>query len=385
MGVEHATVATVSSAGLITAVAAGSATITATSETKSATTTVTVTIAPVNSVTIAADALRVLLGQTTTAGGDAEGRERKCSHRSSRHLDLRATPTLRRCRRPASSPLSVWARRQSPRRAEGKTGTANVTGIPVPVATVTVAPPTVSITTIQTATLTATMKDANGNTLTGRVVSWTSSSPLVASVSQSGIVTGLVPGTTTITATSEGKTGTSSVTVTLVPVSTVTVAPSPSSAFIGGTTQLSATTKDALGNVLTGRTITWGSSNSAVATVSQTGLVTGVAAGSATITATSETKSGTSTVTVTQAPVATVTIAPTAPSVAEDATVTLTATLKDANGNVLTGRRSSWSSGNNNTATVSQSGVVTGKKKGSVSITATSEGKSGSVTVTVTP
>jgi len=147
---------------------------------------------------------------------------------------------------------------------------------------------------------------------------------------------------------------------------------------------LSATTKDVLGNVLTGRTITWGTSNSAVATVSQTGLVTGVAAGSATITATSETKSGTSTVTVTQAPVATVTIAPTAPSVAEDATITLTATLKDANGNVLTGRAITWSSGNNTTATVSQSGVVTGKKKGSVTITATSEGRSGGVTVTVT-
>jgi uncharacterized protein YjdB len=142
--------------------------------------------------------------------------------------------------------------------------------------------------------------------------------------------------------------------------------------------------KDALGNVLTGRTVSWGSSNSAVATVSQTGLVTGVAAGSATITATSETKSGTSTVTVTQAPVATVTIAPTAPSVAEGGTVTLTATLKDANGSVLTGRAIIWSSGNNATATVSQSGVVTGNKKGNVSITATSEGKSGSVTVTVT-
>jgi uncharacterized protein YjdB len=142
---------------------------------------------------------------------------------------------------------------------------------------------------------------------------------------------------------------------------------------------------DALGNVLTGRTVSWGSSNSAFATVSQTGLVTGVAAGSATITATSETKSGTSTVTVTQAPVATVTIAPTAPSVAEDATVTLTATLKDASGNVLTGRVIVWSSGNTNTATVSQSGVVTGVKKGNVSITATSEGKNASVTVTVTP
>jgi uncharacterized protein YjdB len=146
---------------------------------------------------------------------------------------------------------------------------------------------------------------------------------------------------------------------------------------------LSATPKDVLGNALTGRTITWASSNAAVATVSQTGLVTGVTIGSATITATSETKSGTSTVTVTQAPVATVTVSPSSPTVNEDATVTLTATLNDANGNVLTGRAITWTSSSSMNATVSQTGVVTGRKEGSATITATSEGKSGSATVTV--
>jgi hypothetical protein len=53
--------------------------------------------------------------------------------------------------------------------------------------------------------------------------------------------------------------------------------------------------------VLTGRTVTWGSSNTGIATVSSSGVVTGVAVGSATITATSETKSGTSSVSVTAA------------------------------------------------------------------------------------
>jgi len=377
-----ASVATVS-AGVITAVGAGSATITAASEGKSATTSVTVTIAPVNSVAIAPTTASVPIGQTTTLAAtvkDANG-----AVLTDRPVTWNSLSTGIATVSQSGVVTGVsFGTATITASAEGKTGTASVTVTPVPVATVTVAPPTVSISTIQTATLTATMKDAAGNTLNGRAVSWTSSSPLVASVSQSGVVTGLVPGTTTITATSEGKTGTSSVTVTLAPVSTVTVTPSPSSAFIGATTQLSATTKDVSGNVLTGRTISWDTSNSAVATVSQTGLVTGVAAGSATITATSETKSGASTVTVTQAPVATVTIAPTAPSVAEDATITLTATLKDANGNVLTGRAITWSSGNNTTATVSQAGVVTGKKKGSVTITATSEGKSGGVTVTVT-
>ena len=71
---------------------------------------------------------------------------------------------------------------------------------------------------------------------------------------------------------------------------------------MGATVQLTATLRDAAGNVLTGRAVAWSSSNTSTATVSGTGLVTGVAAGPATITATSETKSGAAVVTVTAAP-----------------------------------------------------------------------------------
>jgi len=85
-----------------------------------------------------------------------------------------------------------------------------------------------------------------------------------------------------------------------VPVASVTVAPPTASVVIGQTVQLTATTKDANQNVLTGRVVTWASGNTAVATVSATGLVTGVGQGQVTITATSETKSGTATVTVTR-------------------------------------------------------------------------------------
>src|SRR6266851_730877 len=81
-------------------------------------------------------------------------------------------------------------------------------------------------------------------------------------------------------------------------VASVTVAPSPGTLPVGSTAQLTATTKDAAGNVLTGRTVTWATSNPAVATVNSTGLATGVAAGQATITATSEGQSGTAAITV---------------------------------------------------------------------------------------
>jgi uncharacterized protein YjdB len=62
----------------------------------------------------------------------------------------------------------------------------------------------------------------------------------------------------------------------------------------------------------------------------------------------------------------------------------LTATVYDAQNNVLTGRTITWSSSNTNRATVSSTGLVTGKATGTVTITATSGGRSGSTTVTVT-
>jgi len=103
----------------------------------------------------------------------------------------------------------------------------------------------------------------------------------------------------TITATSEGKTGSAAVTVTEVPVASVAVSPATATIQIGQTAQLTATPKDASGNTLSGRVVTWGSSSTSIATVNTSGLVSGVAAGSGTITATSEGKTGSATVTVT--------------------------------------------------------------------------------------
>ncbi len=83
------------------------------------------------------------------------------------------------------------------------------------------------------------------------------------------------------------------------PVASLMVSPASPSVQVGQTVQLTATPKDANGNPLTGRVVTWSSGDSTIARVNGTGLVTGRAAGSATITATSEGKSGTSAITVT--------------------------------------------------------------------------------------
>src|SRR5437773_2354613 len=115
----------------------------------------------------------------------------------------------------------------------------------------------------------------------------------VATVGSSGLVTGMAAGTATITATSEGKSGTARASVGNRPVASVTVSPAAPSVTVGGTVQLAATPLDASGTPLSGRVVTWATSSAAVATVGSSGLVTGMAAGTATITATSEGQSGT--------------------------------------------------------------------------------------------
>ena len=164
-----------------------------------------------------------------------------------------------------------------------------------PVTTITITPATTPVRLRWTRQLTATLKDARGRTV-NRVVTWTSSNSAVARVSATGLVTGVELGSATITAHAEAVSSTASISVVTAPVFRVGVTPGEALVTVGDTVQLSASVKDSLGYTLY-RTVTWSSSNNAIATVSAAGLVITRAAGSATITATSEGRSGMATVT----------------------------------------------------------------------------------------
>ena len=84
-------------------------------------------------------------------------------------------------------------------------------------------------------------------------------------------------------------------------------------------------------------------------------------------------------------PVATVVVVVAQPQVQVGQTVQATAATRDANGNTLTGRTISWSTSSSETATVDANGVVTGVAPGNVQVIATSEGKTGQVSLTVVP
>ncbi len=169
---------------------------------------------------------------------------------------------------------------------------------------VVVTPSSATIAIGQIIQMSATAYSSTGTVLTSTVTdfTWASSNPSVAQVGELGRVKGLAAGTVTISATYAGMTGKATITVSSSTTGTpasVTVTPSSSTIGVGTTVQLTATVKDASGNTLTGQTVTWSSSAPAIATVSSTGLVSGVAGGTATIKATDGTISGQASVTVT--------------------------------------------------------------------------------------
>lgn len=160
-------------------------------------------------------------------------------------------------------------------------------------------------------------------------------------------------------------------------IARIVVAPDSSVIVVGGTATLTASPKDSVGNDLSGRVMTWSSSAPDIATVSAAGVVSGIAPGRAIITATSEGQSRTAPVIV-QGRVATVTVNTALDTLEAYDTLPLSATLRDANQQVLPGRAVRWTSSNPAIAHVdSMTGVLTGLDRGTVTVTAVSEGKSG--------
>ncbi|MEO7358753.1 MAG: Ig-like domain-containing protein, partial [Gemmatimonadaceae bacterium] len=180
----------------------------------------------------------------------------------------------------------------------GGGGDSPTTPTPVTVATVELNASTVDLAPTTSSQLVATARSSSGAVLPNRSFSWAVVSPAVATVSTSGLVTGVADGTTTVTVTSEGRSTAATINV-RTPVAAVVITPNTSQLTMGAAaSQLTAEARAANGATLTGRAITWASTNTAIATVAQTGAGTAVAVGTTTISATSEGKIGTAAVTV---------------------------------------------------------------------------------------
>ena len=256
------------------------------------------------------------------------------------------------------------------------------------VARVDVSPTTLSVLVGATGQLTAVVVGSSGSSLSGRVVTWSSGENAVATVSASGLVTGVAIGSTIITASSEGRSTGVQVTVTRPQVAQVLVSPTTLSLSVGATAPLVGVAVGAAGDTLPGRTITWTSANQSVATVSSTGLVTGVAAGTTQVVATSEGRSVTIPITVQAGNTgggvtARVDLVPSIVLLPAGQTLPLTAVPYDSAGTALAGKAITFSSSNNAVASISPAGVLTAVAAGLATITATVDGKSGTSAITV--
>ena len=240
----------------------------------------------------------------------------------------------------------------------------------------------------QSAQVTATVRDSRGNSLTGRTLTWSTSNAAVAVVDTNGRVTGVSAGGVTISARDPANsTVSASITVTVRGVvATVVVSPASGSVVVGRTLALVATVRNAAGIAITDRTIIWTTSSPAIASVTAAGVVAGVAVGGpVTIRATADGVSGSAVITVTLEPVVSVVVVAGSTTISVGQTTQATATLRDAQGNVLTGRSIVWTSGSVAVAAVNATGLIAAVATGTATITATSEGRSGSTTMTITP
>jgi hypothetical protein len=176
---------------------------------------------------------------------------------------------------------------------------------PVPVATVVITPGQRTLRSLgESVQLSAVAKDASGNEIPGKVFTWSTAAPGVATVDQAALATAIANGQTTVTAAVDGIEGTVSLVVAQT-VASVAVDPVTNPlASIGETVQLTATAKDALNNPIADKPPIWGSSAEGLVSVTAvSGVARAKANGSATITAMVDGVSGSTGVTVAQKPV----------------------------------------------------------------------------------
>ena len=218
---------------------------------------------------------------------------------------------------------------------------------------------------------------------------WTSSNNSVATVGGTGLVRGIAPGSVTITATLGDISGTTTIMVTSATLTSISLSPaSPSipSTPAGITQQFISIGAFSDGTSLDISTqVTWGSSNTSVATVNSSGLATSVAAGFSIITATYQTISGSTILTVTSAALTSISVTPINPNVLQGNTQQFMAigTYSDGTSRDITSQVI-WRSNNISVARVDSTGLATAVAPGTATISASSGNTFGSVLLTVT-
>ena len=295
---SNASVATVSGSGLVTAAGNGTATITATAGSVSGSAAVTVAqevsavvVSPAEATLVHGDTLRLTAGAVDANGHAVAGAEFEWTSSDTSVVAVDASGL--------ATGVGLGEAEVSATSSGVSDSAALVVAEPTP-DTVAVTPDTVALMALgDTVRLVAEVRDQLGRVMEDEPGTWVSGDTMVAAVDSAGLVTAVGTGATRVTATAGDAFGSAAVTV-MPSAGSVEVSPAAATIASGDTVRLAAEEFDENGHPVAGAEFAWSSSDVSVATVDGSGLVHGVAEGTATITATAGSAYGSAAVTVRQ-------------------------------------------------------------------------------------
>jgi uncharacterized protein YjdB len=380
-----AAVATIGTNGVAVGVSAGTATISATLGSVTGSTTLTITAPTITAITITPDGLTLGIGinsQYIATATYSDGSSQDLASGVTWSSSSTSVVSINS----AGLATTVGAGQATITATVGSVSdTSTLTVVPAHLVSIAVTPQSSSIEqgTAQQFTAVGAFDDGSTQLLTS--VTWSSSATNVASIDSAGLATGIGTGTATITAVSGSVTGTASLTVTVAQLIYIAVTPANSNMAVGTSKQFTATgtfsdnsTQDITASVL------WSSSNPASVTINNQGSATSVATGTTVITATLGVVSGSTNLTVSSVHLTAIVISPSNPRIAKKTLIKFTATGTFSDGSTATNLSGlTWKSSKPSIASIRQSGLANGKKTGTVTISASSSGVTGTTTLTI--
>ena len=375
--------ATVDVAGLVKGVAAGSSTITATLGSITGSTSVTVTALTITSISVTPEDMTLPIGITEQYTASAvysdgsiqdlvSGVKWSSSTMSVATIDGNGLATIL-----AAGTTTITATVGS------LTDTTTITVVPAHLLSITLSPASASIApgTQQQFTATGNFDDGSTQVLNAE---WSSSVVDVLTIDANGLGVAVGPGITTVTAISGAISATASVTVTNATLVSLAIAPLDSSMPAGAVKQFTAigtfsdnSTEDMTSSVL------WSSSSPTVASIDDTGLVSSILTGSTTISAAWGNVTQSTSLTVSTVKLLSITISPANPRVEKGTSLKFTATGNYSDGSSAQLSVVSWRSSKPQFANVRGAGILHAKKAGTLTLSASSSGISGTTTVVV--
>jgi len=376
--------ATVSAGGLVKGVAAGSSTVTATLGSVAGSTSVTVTAPSITSISVTPDDMTLAIGvgqqyiaSAIYSDGSIQdlvtGVTWTSSNTSVATIDGNGLATTL-----AAGSTNITAT------VGTFTDSSVITVVAAHLQSITLTPTNVTMAagTQQQFTASGNFDDGSTQVLTSAL--WASSAVSVLTVDANGLGIAVGPGTSTVSVTSGTVSASTSVTVSTATLVSLAVAPVNSSMPDDATKQFSATgtfsdnsTQDVTQSVL------WSSSTPAVATITNLGLVTSVSTGSTTITAMLGSVNNSTALTVSNVKLVSITISPANARVQKGTSLKFTATGNYSDGSTAVLANVSWRSSKNNLANMRGSGILHAKKAGTLTVTASASGVTGSTSVTI--